>query len=209
MYKKTRPQRSHVQTGSSRYFNQLIYISHYRHHREASAWRASAMTTGSSAGTSVTTRAVRTTRTVSHLTARLLVAEEIETIDHVQHGIIVDCVILHIAALHGVDGAAEVALVVQDVVELNHHRQRLTLEEALRYLRVPYKLVCVQRLVVISAAAVLMQIRRKICAPRTCHVERGTVCELPCVEVALCLQFVAHMVVPERTISSSSSHSLR
>ena len=59
------------------------------------------------------------------------IAEHIETVDNVQHGIAVYRVILHVAALHGVDGAAEVALVAQYVVELNHHRQRLAFEEAL------------------------------------------------------------------------------
>ena len=43
-----------------------------------------------------------------------------------QHGIAVYVVILCVAALHSVYGATEVAQVVENVVELQHHRQWLS-----------------------------------------------------------------------------------
>lgn len=42
--------------------------------------------------------------------------EQIDAVNGMQHGIAVDAVIPGVAALHGIDGAAEVALVVQYVV---------------------------------------------------------------------------------------------
>ena len=56
-----------------------------------------------------------------------LASKHVEAIDHMQHGVAVDAVILDVAALRCVDGSAEVALVVENVVELQHHRQRLAL----------------------------------------------------------------------------------
>ena len=114
-----------------------------------------------------------------------------------QHGVAVDAVILDVAALRGVDGSAEVALVVENVVKLQHHRQRLALEEALCYLRVPHQLVRVHRLVAVAASAVLVQVGAEAHAPRRVYRERAAIGKLPCVEVGLALQLVARVGVVE------------
>jgi len=73
--------------------------------------------------------------------AGFFASEDVKAVNNVQHGVAVYAVILCVAALHGVDCAAEVALVVQYVIVLQRHRERLAFEEALAQLRVPDKLV--------------------------------------------------------------------
>ena len=58
------------------------------------------------------------TTSFAHALACLVAAKDVQSINHVQHGVAVDAVVFGVAALHGIDGSAEVALVVQDVVEL-------------------------------------------------------------------------------------------
>ena len=58
-----------------------------------------------------------------------------------QHGIAVDAVILGITALHGIDDAAEIALLVQDVIELQADGERFASEESMTDLGVPYQFV--------------------------------------------------------------------
>ena len=53
----------------------------------------------------------------------LLASEEVESVDDVQHCVAVDRVILHVAAAHCRYGAREVALVLEDVVELERDGQ--------------------------------------------------------------------------------------
>ena len=110
------------------------------------------------AHTGTTRTAVRRTGTVRTLHALAAAAEDVYAVDGVEHGVAVNTVILGVAALHGVDGAAEVALLVQDVIKLQRHGKGVVLKEALAKLRVPYQLVCVHRSVAITAAAVLMKV---------------------------------------------------
>ena len=117
-----------------------------------------------------------------------------------EHGIAVDAVIPCIATLEGVDGTAEVALLVQQVVELEQHGEGLALEEALRYLSVPYQLVGVHRVVVISTAAAFGDIGRECRTPGGIEAERGSIAELPCIEVALALQLVAAVHIVDRPV---------
>ena len=45
----------------------------------------------------------------------------------------------------------EVRLLVQDIIPLQHHSKLLPFQESMRELHVPYKLIGVQRLVVITS----------------------------------------------------------
>lgn len=76
---------------------------------EATAWRTHATTASAEVGTM---------SAVAHALSSLLASEGIEAIDGMYHGVAIDTVVLRIATLHGVDGTAEVALIVQNVVEL-------------------------------------------------------------------------------------------
>ena len=60
----------------------------------------------------------------THLLPCLLASEEIELVDHVQHGVTVDVVVPCISTLDGVEGTAEVALLVEQVIELDAHGER-------------------------------------------------------------------------------------
>lgn len=99
----------------------LIY-----HHRASEA-----TATGCSATETATAKATARTHTRSHtgtltieagaatlLLTRILTTEEIQTVDGVEHDVGVDAVVLCVGALHGIDDTAEVALLVQDVIEL-------------------------------------------------------------------------------------------
>ena len=44
--------------------------------------------------------------------------KEIESVIHVQHNKTIDRIVFRIAAHHGIDASAEIALIVQDIVEL-------------------------------------------------------------------------------------------
>ena len=76
------------------------------------------------------------------LSARLA-AEQVEAVDEVNHAVAEHAVVFRITAHGGADGAAHVALVAQDVVELHADGGGVALEEVLRNLRVPYQLVAV------------------------------------------------------------------
>ena len=99
----------------------------------ASAAKAST-TEAAATATSATsaTKATRTARTTATRTAHIgHAAEEIYSIDNVQHGIAGDSVILRITALRGIEDAADRGLLMQEVIELQRERQRITLEERL------------------------------------------------------------------------------
>ena len=72
------------------------------------------------------------TTSFAHALTCLVAAKHVQSINHVQHGIAVDAVVFGVAALHGINGSTEVALVVQDVVELQGQREVALFEQALR-----------------------------------------------------------------------------
>ena len=117
-----------------------------------------------------------------------------------QHGIRVDTIIRGVAPAHRVDASREVAHLMQDVVELQHHRQRSALQETLRNLRIPYQLVGVQRGITVSPPALVVHIGRETHAPRRIQVQRTSIAELPGVKVARLLQQVTRVVVAARTV---------
>ena len=75
------------------------------------------------------------------------------------HHIAVDGIGPRIRALCCRDGAADVAPFAQDIIPLHRHRGGVAPQEALRELRVPDEFVGVHRLVIVSAAAALVDVR--------------------------------------------------
>ena len=166
-------------------------------HPGTSATEAAGTATTEATGATLSTGA---TGAALHLLAGLLATEEVQAVADVEQGVGVDAVILRVAALHGVDGAAVVALLVEDVVQLQADGEWLALEKALRDLCIPDELVGVHRAVGIAPSALVVQIGGEARTPRSIDVEAATVGELPCVEVVLRLQQVLRVHVVERTI---------
>ena len=99
---------------------------------EPRASAAKASTTEAAATATSTASATKATRTTATRTAHIgHAAEEIYSIDNVQHGIAVNSIILRITALRGIEDAADRGLLMQEVIELQRERQRITLEERL------------------------------------------------------------------------------
>ena len=97
--------------------------------------------------------ATRTTRTFRSTPTGILASEEIQAVNHVQHRIAVDGIILRIRAGCSRNGTREGALLAENIVELQHDGKRLALQETLRELRIPYKLIRIHAAVAITAAA--------------------------------------------------------
>ena len=70
-----------------------------------------------------------------------------------QHRIAVDGIILRICTGCSRNGTREGALLAENIVELQHDGKRLALQETLRELRIPYKLIRIHAAVAITAAA--------------------------------------------------------
>ena len=70
-----------------------------------------------------------------------------------QHRIAVDGIILRIRAGCSRNGTRESALLAENIVELQHDSKRLALQETLRELRIPYKLIRIHAAVAIATAA--------------------------------------------------------
>ena len=114
-----------------------------------SAW----MTTTEWTTTEIRTT-TRTTRTITRSTLTcLLASEEIQAVNHMQHRIAVDGIILRIRTGCSRNGTRESALLAENIVELQHDGKRFALQETLRELRIPYKLICIHAAVAITAAA--------------------------------------------------------
>ena len=96
--------------------------------------------------------ATRTARTFRSTPTGILASEEIQAVNHVQHRIAVDGIILRIRTGCSRNGTREGALLTKDIVELEHDGQWLALQETLRELRIPYKLIRIHTAVVISTA---------------------------------------------------------
>lgn len=99
------------------------------------------------------TRTTRTTRTFRSTPTGILASEEIQAVNHVQHRIAVDGIILRIRAGCSRNGTRESALLAENIVELQHDGQWLALQETLRELRIPYKLIRIHAAVAITATA--------------------------------------------------------
>ena len=95
----------------------------------------------------------RTTRTFRSTPMGILASEEIQAVNHMKHRIAVDGIILRIRAGCSRNGTREGALLAENIVELQHDGKRLALQETLRELRIPYKLIRIHAAVAITAAA--------------------------------------------------------
>ena len=62
--------------------------------------------------------------------AVFLAAEDVETVAHVQHDVGVDAVVVRVAPGCGIHPSVEVALLPENVVEVEGYDKRLVLEEA-------------------------------------------------------------------------------
>ena len=118
----------------------------------SAAWTTTAKTAIERTAMEVWT-ATRTTRTFRSTPTGILASEEIQAVNHVQHRIAVDGIILRIRAGCSRNGTREGALLAENIVELEHDGKRLALQEALRELRIPYKLIRIHAAVAITAAA--------------------------------------------------------
>lgn len=118
----------------------------------SAAWTTTAKTAIERTAMEVWT-ATRTTRTFRSTPTGILASEEIQAVNHVQHRIAVDGIILRIRTGCSRNGTREGALLAEDIVELQHDGKRLALQEALRELRIPYKLIRIHAAVAITAAA--------------------------------------------------------
>ena len=83
----------------------------------------------------------------------ILASEEIQAVNHMQHRIAVDSIILRIRTGCSRNGTREGALLAENIVELQHDGKRLALQETLRELRISYKLIRIHAAVAITAAA--------------------------------------------------------
>ena len=118
----------------------------------SAAWTTTAKTAIERTAMEVWT-ATRTTRTFRSTPTGILASEEIQAVNHVQHRIAVDGIILRIRTGCSRNGTRESALLAENIVELQHDGKRLALQETLRELRIPYKLIRIHAAVAITAAA--------------------------------------------------------
>ena len=117
----------------------------------SAAWTTTAKTAIERTAMEVWT-ATRTTRTFRSTPTGILASEEIQAVNHVQHRIAVDGIILRIRTGCSRNGTREGALLTKDIVELEHDGQWLALQETLRELRIPYQLIGVHAAVIIATA---------------------------------------------------------
>ena len=118
----------------------------------SAAWTTTAKTAIERTAMEVWT-ATRTARTFRSTPTGILASEEIQAVNHVQHRIAVDGIILRIRTGCSRNGTREGALLAENIVELQHDGKRLALQEPLRELRIPYKLICIHAAVAITATA--------------------------------------------------------
>ena len=118
----------------------------------SAAWTTTAKTAIERTAMEVWT-ATRTTRTFRSTPTGILASEEIQAVNHMQHRIAVDGIILRIRTGCSRNGTREGALLAENIVELQHDGKRLALQETLRELRIPYKLIRIHAAVAITAAA--------------------------------------------------------
>ena len=130
------------------------YFIFKRSFLEHSSWTTTAKTAIERTAMEVwTATRTRTTRTFRSTPTGILASEEIQAVNHVQHRIAVDGIILRIRTGCSRNGTREGALLAENIVELQHDGKRLALQEPLRELRIPYKLIRIHAAVAITAAA--------------------------------------------------------
>ena len=161
------------------------------------ATEAAATATGTVAATrSITTAPVATAWSVARSkasTSSLSAPEGIDAVTDMEHGIGCDGVHLAVGPSVGTHRAREVRLLIEDVIPLQHDGEFLSLEETLRKLCVPDELIGIECLVAISPLAEHVEVGGEVGAPREGNPCISAIREVPCGEVARCLQFVLRM----------------
>ena len=132
--------------------NEAYFVFKRSFLEHSSAWTTTAKNAIERTAMEVWT-ATRTTRTFRSTPTGILASEEIQAVNHVQHRIAVDGIILRIRTGCSRNGTGEGALLAENIVELQHDGKRLALQETLRELRIPYKLIRIHAAVAITAAA--------------------------------------------------------
>ena len=132
--------------------NEAYFVFKRSFLEHSSTWTTTAKTAIERTAMEVWT-ATRTTRTFRSTPTGILASEEIQAVNHVQHRIAVDGIILRIRTGCSRNGTREGALLAENIVELQHDGKRLALQETLRELRIPYKLIRIHAAVAITAAA--------------------------------------------------------
>ena len=125
-------------------------------HAAAAKPATATATAAAEASTAATaSAAVEALAALTALTSRAAVAaasaEEVEPVADVHHGVAGDAVHLAVGPSVGRDGAAEVRLLIEDVIPLQHDSQLLAAQESVGELGVPDELVGVERLVAVAA----------------------------------------------------------
>ena len=129
--------------------NEAYFVFKRSFLEHSSTWTTTAKTAIERTAMEVWT-ATRTTRSTP---TGILASEEIQAVNHVQHRIAVDGIILRIRTGCSRNGTREGALLAENIVDLQHDGKRLALQETLRELRIPYKLIRIHAAVAITAAA--------------------------------------------------------
>ena len=132
--------------------NEAYFVFKRSFLEHSAAWTTTAKTAIERTAMEVWTT-TRTTRTFRSTPTGILASEEIQAVNHVQHRIAVDGIILRIRTGCSRNGTREGALLAENIIELQHDGKRLALQEALRKLRIPYKLIGIHAAVAITAAA--------------------------------------------------------
>lgn len=114
-----------------------------------------------------------------------------------EHGIGVDAVVLCVAAAGGIHPAFVIALLPEQVVEIEGYDKSLAFQETLGELTIPYKLVGVHRRVVISSTAVFVDVCAEFKTKRKSQEQLTAIAEPPSVEVGIGLQLVTCMLIVE------------
>ena len=134
--------------------NEAYFVFKRSFLEHSSTWTTTAKTAIERTAMEVwTATRTRTARTFRSTPTGILASEEIQAVNYVQHRIAVDGIILRIRTGCSRNGTREGALLAENIVELQHDGKRLALQETLRELRIPYKLIRIHAAVAITAAA--------------------------------------------------------
>ena len=133
--------------------NEAYFVFKRSFLEHSATWTTTAKTAIERTAMEVWTATRTTTRTFRSTLAGILASEEIQAVNHVQHRIAVDGIILRIRTGCSRNGTREGTLLAENIVDLQHDGKRLALQEALRELRIPYKLIRIHAAVAITAAA--------------------------------------------------------
>ena len=75
-----------------------------------------------------------------------------------KHSITVDAVVRGITTAHCIDHSREIALLMENIIELQGNSQRLTLQETLSHLHIPDQFIGIHRCIIVSPTTLLVDI---------------------------------------------------